>query len=73
MASKEPSKETNANNEKEEESGEKEARPDMLTSDYYTIKNIPERFNHPGMLDLLACTTRAAVDDSSTRPCSQVH
>ena len=25
---------------------------EMITSDYYQVKNIPERFNHPGQLSL---------------------
>lgn len=49
--SKDPSNESGANG-KEVVPGEKEeAPPEMLTSDYYKVsKDMPERFNHPGML-----------------------
>ena len=48
MEKEDPSNESGTNG-KEVAPGEKEALPEMLTSDYYKVKNMPERFNHPGM------------------------
>lgn len=73
MENKGPSNESGAN-EKEVESGKKEeAPPEMLTSDYYGVKNIPERFNHPGRLDLLECAMLAVADECKHASLSRVH
>lgn len=57
MESKDPSNESGANGKEVVPEEKEEAPPEMLTSDYYKVKNMPERFNHPGMLHELTSHT----------------